>query len=85
MRITGADLQKAGWLVRTIACFTRRGVAKSTGKEVLPDSTLAAAHHPPLMLGVTFMELGQMRMRSVPLRFKLLASLAAARRIGCPF
>ncbi len=85
MRIQPPDLRHAGWFARLLAWATRRGVRQTTGKPILPDSTRAAAWHPPLMFGVMMMELAQLRMRSVPRKYKALVSLAAARRIGCPF
>ncbi|MBI4907976.1 MAG: hypothetical protein HY820_30400 [Acidobacteria bacterium] len=83
MRITPTE--NTGWFVRATSWFTRKGIEQTTGKAVLPDSTRAASHHPSLMFGVTMVELGQLRMRRVPQKLKVLASLATARRIGCPF
>jgi hypothetical protein len=78
-RIDEVSSRKAGLLARFAFFISRRVV----GKVVTP--LRVKAHHRRLLRGYIHMELAQQAAHSVAPALKTLVSVAAARRIGCPF
>src|SRR5258708_770150 len=83
--LKGVEPVEAGWFTRLVYWFVRRKFGKLTGKNRLIEPVKVAAHHPRLLRAIGQMEGGLEGARSVPAELKLLASLQAARLIGCPF
>jgi hypothetical protein len=81
----GVEPAEAGWLTRLVYWFVRRTFCKVTGTNRLIAPVKVAAHHPRLLRAIGRMEGGLEAARSVPAELKRLATLEAARRIGCPF
>jgi hypothetical protein len=81
----GVEPADAGWLTRLVYWFVRRKFGKLTGKDRLIEPVKIAAHHSRLFRAVGQMEGGIEAARSLPAGLKLLATLQAARLIGCPF
>ena len=75
----GRLVHSAGLLVRA------RKFGKLTGKNRLIEPAKVAAHHPRLLRSMGQMEGGLEAAGLVPTELKRLASLQAARLIGCPF
>jgi hypothetical protein len=48
-RINGVEPKHAGWLIRLLYWFTRRGLRRVTGQDRLPEPVKIAAHHPGLL------------------------------------
>lgn len=84
-RVIGVEPEHAGWMVRLIYWFTRRGLRKITGKDQLPEPIKIVAHHPALLRAVGRMEMAQGGFDSVDRRLKILAGLRASTLAGCPF
>ena len=84
-RMKGVERAEAGLGLRLVYAYARRKVAKLAGKADVPEPIRVAAHHPRLLRATAHMEMGQEAARSVPARLKLLASIQAARLVGCPF
>ena len=81
----GIEPAEAGWFTRLVYWFVRRKFGKLTGKNPLIEPVKVAVHHPRLLRAMGQMEGGLEAAGSVPTELKLLASLQAARLIGCPF
>src|SRR5262245_32518693 len=81
----GVEPAEAGWVNRVVDRVVRRQCGKRTGKDRLIEPVKIVAHHPRLLKALGQMEGGLGAARSVPAKFKLLASLKAAMLIGCPF
>jgi hypothetical protein len=84
-RLQGIAADEAPLALRLVYRYVRRKVAKLAGRALLPEPIQVTAHHPRLLRATAHMEMGQEAARSVPARLKLLASIQAARLIGCPF
>ncbi|WP_321471888.1 carboxymuconolactone decarboxylase family protein [uncultured Paludibaculum sp.] len=84
-RIEGIAPQRAGFFLRLFYRATVRITAKLTGTATLPEPVTVAALQPKLLWGTAGMEQALASSRSVPLPLKALASMAAARTIGCAY
>ena len=84
-RMQGITAAEAPLGLRLVYSYVRRKVAKIAGRADLPEPIQVTAHHRRLLRATAHMEMGQEAARSVPARLKLLASIQAARLIGCPF
>lgn len=84
-RIKGVERAEAGLGLRLVYAYVRRKLAKLAGKAEVPEPVRVTAHHPRLLRATAHMEMGQEAARSVPEHIKLLASIQAARLVGCPF
>ncbi|MFN0058423.1 MAG: hypothetical protein ACKVX7_08195 [Planctomycetota bacterium] len=84
-RIAGVETKQASLFVRLMYKFVRRAMGKAVGVRRVPKPFKVKAHHVRLLVATSQMELGQQAAKSVPAALKSLASLAAARLIGCPF
>lgn len=78
-RIEGVKDSEAGLLARLAFFFCKRKV----GQVIEPIRI--HAHHPRLLRGLGGMEMAQDAARTVSRKLKDLASLQAARGVGCPF
>jgi 4-carboxymuconolactone decarboxylase len=81
----GVEPAEAGWFTRLVYWFVRRKFGKLTGKNRLIEPVKITAHYPRLLRAIGQMEGGLEAARSVPAELKYLASLQAAKLIGCPF
>jgi hypothetical protein len=81
----GIEPAEAGWFTRLVYWYVRRKIGKATGKERLVEPAKIAAHHQRLLRAMGQMERALQGARSVPTPLKRLATLQAARLIGCPF
>ena len=81
----GIEPAEAGWFTRLVYWLVRRKTRKLTGKNVVMEPVTIAAYHPRLLRAMGQMESALAAAHAVPLKIKLLASLQAARLIGCPF
>jgi hypothetical protein len=84
-RISGVEPAQAGLFTRLVYWMVRRRIRQLTGRAALVEPIKVLAHHPRLLKATGQMEMGQAAARSVPEVLKSLASLQAARMIGCPF
>jgi 4-carboxymuconolactone decarboxylase len=84
-RMSGVEPHKAGWFTRLVYWLVKREVNNRTGKSRLLEPIKITAHHPRLLRALGQMEGGQAAAKSVPASLKPLASLKAARQVGCPF
>ena len=84
-RIQGVSAAEAPLGLRLVYAYVRRKVGKLAGRAAVPQPIQVTAHHPRLLRATAHMEMGQEAARAVPARLKMLASLQAARLIGCPF
>jgi len=84
-RLSGVAVSEAPLGLRLVYAYVRRKVAKVAGKAELPEPIQVTAHHRRLLRATAHMEMGQDAARSVPARLKCLASIQAARLVGCPF
>jgi hypothetical protein len=66
-------------LSRVILYFSRRRLGH------VPVPARIMALQPPLLRGGALMELSQESAKLVPLRYKKLAQMLTASRVGCPF
>lgn len=78
-RIPPLEPAQAGLVARVAYWMCKRKV----GKVVTPLKVMA--HHPRLLRAYGGMEMGQEAARKVDEKLKMLASIKAARMIGCPF
>ncbi|MGC4051265.1 MAG: carboxymuconolactone decarboxylase family protein [Paludibaculum sp.] len=84
-RIEGIAPQRAGLFLRLFYRMAVKVTGKLTGSEVLPQPITVAALQPKLLWGTAGMEQALSSCRSVPPNLKCLASMAAARTIGCAY
>ena len=84
-RMRGVSATEAPLGLRLVYLYVRKKVARIAGRAVLPEPIQVTAHHPRLLRATAHMEMGQEAALWVPARLKLLASVQAARLIGCPF
>jgi 4-carboxymuconolactone decarboxylase len=84
-RMEGVSTAGASLGLRLVCAYVRRKLAKLAGRAALPEPIRVTAHHPRLLRATAHMEMGQEAARAVPQRLKLLASVQAARLVGCPF
>ena len=84
-RMNGVEPHQAGWYIRLVYWFVRRGIGKITGSRRLVEPVKITAHHPRLLKAYGQMEMGQAAAASVPAPLKALAGIKAATLIGCPF
>ena len=84
-RMQGISAAEAPLALRLVYSYVRRKVAKIAGRADLPEPIQVTAHHRRLLRATAHMEMGQEAARSVPAQLKCLASVQAARLIGCPF
>lgn len=78
-RIPGIEPAQAGPFVRFVYWMTKRKL----GRLIVPTKIMA--HQPKLLRAASAMEMGQLKMHSVPGTLKELAGIKAAMMIGCPF
>lgn len=84
-RIEGIAPQRAGFFLRLFYRMAVKITGKLTGTAVLPEPITVAALQPKLLFGTAGMEQALSSCRSVPQNLKCLASMAAARTIGCAY
>ncbi|MGJ5815975.1 carboxymuconolactone decarboxylase family protein [Paludibaculum fermentans] len=84
-RIKGIAPQRAGFFLRLFYRAAVKITGKITGTAVLPEPVTVAALQPKLLFGTAGMEQALNSSRSVPQHLKCLASIAAARTIGCAY
>jgi hypothetical protein len=84
-RMQGVTAAEAPLGLRFVYSYVRRKVGKMAGRADVPEPIQVTAHHRRLLRATAHMEMGQEAARSVPARLKCLASIQAARLIGCPF
>ena len=84
-RMQGVSEAEAPLGLRLVYAYVKRKVAKIAGRGALPEPIRITAHHRRLLRATAHMEMGQEAARSVPMRLKSLASIQAARLVGCPF
>jgi 4-carboxymuconolactone decarboxylase len=86
-RITGVPARRAGLYTRLAYHFTRRSLARLTGRA--PDDMIAPlemyAHRPGLLRGYAGLERATARLHRVDKRLRALAELKAAALTGCEF
>jgi len=81
----GIAPEEAGFLLRAFYRVVGRKVGQLTGRRSVPEPVRVAAHHPRILLATGLMDLAQEGARALPASVKLLASIQAARRVGCPY
>jgi hypothetical protein len=79
LRIEPVEPADAGVFTRFVYWMTKRKI----GRVILPVKI--TAHQPRLLWGVGEMEQATAAVHSVPETLKALASIKAARMVGCPF
>jgi hypothetical protein len=84
-RMPGISDAEAPLGLRLLFAYVRRKVAGLVGQAAVPEPLRVTAHHARLLRATAHMEMGQEAAHSVPARLKLLASIQAARYVGCPF
>lgn len=84
-RIEGITPERAGFFLRLFYRVAARITGRLTGTTALPEPIIVAALQPKLLWGSAAMEQAMTSSRRVPLHLKSLASMAAARTIGCAF
>lgn len=84
-RIEGIAPQRAGFFLRLFYRMAVKITGKITGTAVLPQPITVAALQPKLLLGSAGMEQALSSCRSVPENLESLASMAAARTVGCAY
>jgi hypothetical protein len=84
-RIHGLEPREAGSVARFIYAMVRRKTGQITGMNRLVEPVRITAHHPRLLIAYGQMEMGQESAHTAPVVLKSLASMMAARLIGCPF
>ncbi len=84
-RIEGIAPQRAGLFLRLFYRIAVKITGRMTGTAVLPEPITVAALQPKLLFGTAGMEQALSSCRSVPRNLKCLASMAAARTIGCAY
>lgn len=84
-RIRGVEPRDAGLLTRALYGLVKRKMRELSGQARLVEPIQVTAHHTRLLVALGQMEMGQAAAKSVPARLKSLASIQAARLIGCPY
>jgi hypothetical protein len=84
-RISTIEPENATLPVRLFWNNVRNKMKKAVGQAKILNPQKVTAHQPALLFSQGMMDYGQLKMRSVPSKYKLLASVKAASRIGCPF
>lgn len=84
-RMDGVSDAEASLGLKLVFRYVKRKVAAVAGRAALPEPIRITAHHPRLLRATAHMEMGQEAARSVPPKLKMLASVQAARLVGCPF
>lgn len=86
-RIEGVSTSKAGLYVKLAYHFTRRSLARLTGRKTkrMIEPLEMYAHVPGLLKGVAAVEQATAKLHRIPLRLRALAELKAATLVQCEY